>query len=774
MTASSQPDERARDSTGQSNRTGRAAGTPAELYRILIESIRDDAIFLIDLQGFVSTWNPGAERMFGYPSGEIVGRPYSLVLSDADAAGRPGDRLLRTAAKAGTLAEEGWRMRRDGTRFWAQVVITPIGNEAGELTGYAAVTRDHTQRHRDEQLFRAAVNASPSGMVMIDADARITLCNRVLAGMFGYAEGDLIGQPLDMLVPQRYRERHNVLTAAFFFHPGSRQMGAGRELIALHADGHEFPVEIGLNPLQLDDAPHVLASIIDITTRRRTQEQLLEREARWRILMDHASDGINIVNAEGIVQDVNPRMCELLGVAREDIIGHHISEFSIRETAAEATGHMHQLARHSGGGPRRTELRRGDGSSVVVDFSSSAVSLGGEELFVAIGRDMTAHLQLENQLRQAQKMEAVGRLAGGVAHDFNNLLTVISGNIELLRDQFAAGTEHHDMMGEIAQASRRAAELTRQLLAFSRQQMLAPRILNLPDLVHSTERMLRRLIGEDVQLVTRCAQDTAPVRADPGQIEQVILNLAVNSRDAMPDGGTITIETRTLDLHEREVGENATLAGGRWVLLAISDTGTGMSDEVKANIFEPFFTTKDPGKGTGLGLATVYGIVKQSEGFVAVDSEQNHGTTFRVYLPAASVPEFVAQEQTPLTAPGGSERLLLVEDDELVRSLARRALERRGYAVLEAADPDQALAMAAAETQPIELLLTDVIMPGMSGRALAERLTAFRPGVRVLYTSGYTDEAILRLGVLEHGLAFLQKPYTPESLARKVREVLDS
>jgi CheY-like chemotaxis protein len=371
-------------------------------------------------------------------------------------------------------------------------------------------------------------------------------------------------------------------------------------------------------------------------------------------------------------------------------------------------------------------------------------------------------------------MEAVGQLAGGIAHDFNNLLTAIIGNAEFLRDDLPVGDPRQADLQEILDASSGAAGLTRQLLAFSRKQVLEPRVIAVAELVTGIERMLRRLLGEHIDLVKRLDHDTGNVRADPGQIEQVLVNLAVNAADAMPDGGTLILETENVELDGDYTAQHAGVEPGPHVLLAVSDSGVGMSDEVKERLFEPFFTTKEPGRGTGLGLATVYGIVKQSGGSIWVYSEPGEGSTFKIYLPRVLDRE--AEPPAPKIPVGarGTETVLLVEDDRLVRRLSRRALESRGYTVLEADGPSAALALASEHSGTIAALVTDVVMPGMSGRALAERMAEIRPKIKVLYTSGYTADAIARHGVLEPGVWFLQKPYSREALGAKLREVLDS
>ncbi len=459
----------------------------------------------------------------------------------------------------------------------------------------------------------------------------------------------------------------------------------------------------------------------------RAQEQLRQSEARYRTLVDGVRDVIFAL-ARGEPRPVNP--------------------FRIR-------------------------TRKGDYR--VGEFAATPQYREGQLAgILGICRDVTERLSLEQQLRQAQKMEAVGRLAGGVAHDFNNILTAITGYADLLLEDLGTTDRRRDDIAEIRKAAERAAGLTRQLLAFSRQQVMQVRVLDLNDVVADTQNMLGRLLGEDIALVTRLDPALGAVKADPGQLEQVIMNLAVNARDAMPGGGKLTIETANAELDDTYVREHFPARPGSYVMLAVSDTGTGMSDEVQSHLFEPFFTTKEKGKGTGLGLATVYGIVKQSGGYIWVYTEPGHGTTFKIYLPrVAGAPAQRASGPKASPVGAGTETVLLAEDEAAVRAVARHALERQGYTVLEASSGEAALDLAERHSGRIHLLLTDVIMPGMNGRALALRLSELRPDLRVVYMSGYTEEAITRHGVLEPGLTYVQKPFTPEGLARKVREVLD-
>jgi signal transduction histidine kinase len=419
--------------------------------------------------------------------------------------------------------------------------------------------------------------------------------------------------------------------------------------------------------------------------------------------------------------------------------------------------------------------RRKDGKAVTVRQTGRVVrdATGRVESFNVILEDITEHRLLENQLRQAQKMEAIGRLAGGVAHDFNNLLTAIFGYADLLREELPEGSSARQDTEEIRKAAERAAGLTRQLLAFSRQQVLEPVVVNLNDLVEEFDKMLRRLIGEDVALRTAPAPDLGNVRADPGQLQQVLMNLVVNARDAMPTGGELLIETANADLTDAYAELHQPVIPGSYVMLAVSDTGIGMNADTRARIFEPFFTTKEKGRGTGLGLSTVYGIVKQSGGYIWVYSEPGRGTTFKVYLPRVDAPARTAEQPRGTRTLAGTETILLAEDDDMLRPLTKGLLRKLGYVVLQAANAEEALEAAARHDGPIHLLVADVVMPGASGRELARRLADSRPHTKVLYVSGYTDDAIVRHGMLEPGLAFLQKPFTPDTLARKVREVLD-
>jgi PAS domain S-box-containing protein len=510
--------------------------------------------------------------------------------------------------------------------------------------------------------------------------------------------------------------------------------------------------------------------------RTRAEQERQRSEERYRTLVDGVRDVIFALAPDGTVTSLNPAFTAITGWPAAEWLGKPFDQLVHPDDLPLA---LELLGRVLRGEPRPTSelrIRTAAGQHRVAEFAVTAQLKDGRPVeILGIGRDVTERVQLEQQLRQAQKMEAVGRLAGGIAHDFNNILTAITGYADLLLEDLAAGDPRRQDAAEIRKAADRAAGLTRQLLAFSRQQVLQPRALDLNVLVAELEKMLARLLGEDVSLVARLDPALGRVRADPGQLEQVIMNLAVNARDAMPGGGQLTIETANVDLDEAFAREHYPARPGPHVLLAVTDTGIGMSAEVQAHLFEPFFTTKEKGKGTGLGLATVYGIVKQSGGFIWVYSEVGRGSTFKIYLPRVDEPaEPLAQAATAAAVPGGRETILLAEDEPPVRAVARQVLERQGYTVLEAPSAEAALDLAERYSGTIHLLLTDVVMPGMSGRDLAVRLAALRPGTRVVYMSGYADNAIIRHGMLEPDVAYVQKPFTPDAIARKVREVLDA
>src|SRR6266540_2187237 len=518
----------------------------------------------------------------------------------------------------------------------------------------------------------------------------------------------------------------------------------------------------------------VSAQVAMAIERKRTEEQLHESERKYRLLFETNPEPMFVYDFETLrILAVNGAAVARYGHTEAEFLQLTLRDIRPPEEQARLD---EELARRPDDGAARAGVRHWtkQGKRFDVDLVARPLEFAGRRARLVLARDVSAQRQLEAQLRQSQKMEAVGQLAGGIAHDFNNLLTAILGSTQLLLHNTSPGDPRREDAEEIRHAGLRAAELTRQLLAFSRRQVLAPKVLDLNAVVANMDRMLRRLLGEDIELATALDPAAGAVNADPGQLEQVLLNLAVNARDASPGGGRLSMGTPRVTREEEHFGRRHGMPGGDYGCLAVADSGVGMDETTQAHLFEPFFTTKEVGKGTGLGLATVYGIVKQSGGYIWVYSEAGHGTTVKVYLPRVpGVAEAPAPVVEPQPARGGDETVLLVEDSAPVRTLARRSLEARGYRVLDAADGPSALDLAARHGSGIDILVTDVVMPGMSGRELAERLAPERPSMKVLYTTGYTDDAMVRQGVLNAGVAFLQKPFVPDSLARKVREVLD-
>ncbi len=531
-----------------------------------------------------------------------------------------------------------------------------------------------------------------------------------------------------------------------------------------------------LEGADLSNASPDLASVLtkSITFFEEVEQKLVKNEQLIFAIFEGSLDGFVLTSSEYRFVDVNAAAADIYGLPKEDLIGRSGSDFAVPGYDVAKTRHT-----FSGAGQLVGEfpLRRPNGEERLLEFAARANILPG--LNFSVIRDVTERKRLEGQLRQAQKMDAVGALAGGVAHDFNNLLSVIIGCTDLTIAELKREDPIRAELEEVSRAGKRAAELTRQLLAFSRKQILEPQVIDLNSVVTNIETMLRRILGEHIVLTVLPDRTIWPVLVDPGQLEQVVMNLVVNARDAMADGGTLTIETANVELDEAYAARHVDVRPGPYVMLAVTDTGVGMDKTVLARIFEPFFTTKEEGRGTGLGLATVFGVVRQSGGNIWVYSEPGKGTCFKVYLPrsveeADGTQSTVSPAYPPAATIGGTETVLLVEDEDQVRLVARTILRRNGYNVLEARNGGEAFLMCESYTATIHLLLTDVVMPMMSGRKLAERLSSMRPEMKVLYMSGYTNNSVVHHGVLDAGIAFLQKPLTVDGLLRKVREVLDA
>jgi two-component system, cell cycle sensor histidine kinase and response regulator CckA len=515
----------------------------------------------------------------------------------------------------------------------------------------------------------------------------------------------------------------------------------------------------------------------DITDRKRAEEEMRRSQQKLSIHFEHTPLAVVEWDLEFRVVAWNPSAERIFGYSRQEALGQHASFIVPPPFRQHVAAVWQGLLNQSGGARSANDNITKDGRIISCEwYNTPLVDDSGRVLGAAsLAHDVTERVALEERLRQSQKMEAVGRLAGGVAHDFNNLLTVILGYSQIVAEGVPAGSRLADSTAQIKSAADRASGITRQLLAFSRKQVLSPRVINLNDIMLNLDSLLRRLIGEDIEVLTVPLNDLGSVKADPGQIEQVIMNLALNARDAMPCGGKLTLETSNEQLDESYARGHQPAQPGRYVMLAVSDTGHGMAPETQARIFEPFFTTKEVGKGTGLGLSMVYGIIKQSGGYIWVYSEPDRGTTFKIYLPRVDQPaEATDGENRPKSVQRGTETILLVEDDPQLRQLSSSVLAHCGYKMLVAGSPEEGLAVCKANHRDIRLLITDVVMPRMNGRQLAEQIAQVSPNIKVLYISGYTSNAIVHYGVLDPDLWFLPKPFTLSALMAKVREVLDS
>jgi two-component system, cell cycle sensor histidine kinase and response regulator CckA len=631
-----------------------------------------------------------------------------------------------------------------------------------------------------ENKYRALVDSLPDGVTLTDREGKVVLCNQEAARMHGYENPEAmqgIGAHELIAADERPRAAQNAQRTL------EEGCGTSIEYTLLRKDGSRFPGE--LNAALIRDAEGAPAGFIgttrDITARKLTEHALVVSETRYRRLFEAAQDGILILDAgTGKIVDVNPFLIELTGYSREDFLGQHLWEIGPFKDIAASKASFAALQAKEYVRYEDLPLKTKDGRLIEVEFVSNVYLVDNQNVIQCNVRDVskrkreeTERQKLEEQLRASQKMEAIGSLAGGIAHDFNNLLSVILSYTAFAMAGVPEGNPLKDDLLEVKKAADRAVALTRQLLAFSRKQVLQPVPLDLNQSATGIEKMLRRILGEDIDLVQNLAPDLGLTLADPGQIEQVLMNLVVNARDAMPEGGKLTIETSNVEIDEEYAASHVAVKPGPYVQLAITDMGSGMDGQTKAMLFEPFFTTKE--KGTGLGLSTVYGIVKQSGGNIWVYSELGQGTTFKIYLPR-ELSATAATATTPRTAPKrttGTETVLVVEDEEALRKVARRTLDAAGYTVLMAASGEEALRICAQHAGEIHLLLTDVVMSRMNGRVLAQEVSKTRPTVKVVYMSGYTDDAIVRHGVLNAGVNFLAKPFAAADLARKVREVLD-
>ena len=742
------------------------------------EALRETRDYLEKLLDYASApiivWDPGRkitrfnhafEHLTGYAAGELVGIDLSVLFPEAS-------RVESLQKSAQTTSGEYWEsvdvpiLRKDGAvrlALWNSANI--YGQDGVTLVATIAQGVDITERTRMAEESRMVLRSAMDGFLVVDMQERFLEVNEAYCRLVGYTRDELLA----MRISDIDAGESPAKTAA---HIATIVRAGSDRFLTRHRrkDGAVLDVEISANHLPLSGG-RFFCFLRDVTEQKRAEGALRLQSAA----LNAAANGIVISDRQGTIVWVNPAFTTLTGHSADDAIGKNPREL-VKSGVHDQAFYKRLWDTILAGNVWHGEMtnRRKDGSLYSEDLTITPVKDARGEIthFIAIKRDRTEQKRLQAEFLQAQKMEIVGRLASGIAHDFNNLLTVINGTADLALMNLREDEPLRADFEGIHRAGDRAAALTRQLLAFSRKQIMKFEVLNLSTLLADVQGMLQRMIGEDIDLVVVPAKDVGSVMADRAQIEQVVMNLAVNARDAMPNGGTLTMETRDVELDEAYAAEHPSVQAGPHVLLAISDTGVGMEEATRRQIFEPFFTTKELGKGTGLGLSTVYGIVKQSGGSIWVYSELEKGTAFKIYLPRVEGVEHKFRHAPTVTSAPGTETILIVEDDETVRHLAKRVLQAAGYTVLTASNGADALLLLGTHNGPVHLVLTDMIMPGMSGRDLAAQLEDIRPQAKVLYTSGYTDDAILRHGVLDGVTHFIGKPYTVAELRHKVREVL--
>lgn len=733
------------------------------------------AIVITDLKGTIEWVNDAFTTLTLYSREEAIGKNPRHLLKSGFHKREFYTHIWNTILEGRTWRGDIINRRKDGTIYHEDQMITPLRNQDGEIERFVAIKQDVTAQRQSEQAlaraekeYRRLVNDVNDGIFVMDSKGVYTFANRALAKIHGFEnERDVVGHSvLEFVAPERVNE----LKARFF---GENSVPSGDTIIEplVLPDGRQRFVEVKPVPVVERRKIQGFRGVVrDVDDRVRAERDL---RLSYHIL-SKIDNIVCLFDRAGNVTYVSPSAERLLGYSLDELTGDGfwLRTFSDPATAAEDRAIVIRTA--AGEAKPREPFERmivtRDGSTRYLLITES---LAGEGTVIRVASDITERRRVEDQFRQAQKMEAIGVLAGGVAHDFNNLLTVINGYTELLLARMPPEDPIRPTLTSIQKAGTRASSLTRQLLAFSRKQIIVPRLLDLNAVIRDMEKMLRRIIGEDIQLTAVLRPEVAPIRADAGQIEQVLMNLAVNARDAMPDGGKLTIETQDVFLDSQYVNSHYDVKSGNFTMLAITDTGCGMDAKTRERIFEPFFTTKEQGKGTGLGLSVVDGIVRQSGGHVEVYSEIDVGTTFKVYLPHGEAHNVVAA-----VAPGsetlarGSETILLAEDEEGVRALSKHILEMCGYRVLDAGSGHEAIKIAESFDGPIHLVIADVVMPNMGGHALSIHLKSIRPQTRMLFVSGYTDDTVVRHGILDATFNFLQKPFTPVALSQKVREVL--
>jgi PAS domain S-box-containing protein len=759
-------------------RTEAARDHHAERERLFSAAVEssNDAIITTSLDGTITGWNSAAERLYGYTAAEAVGKNISLIV--------PMERLPEVHDMSRRI---GWgerieqnetiRLRKDGSRIEVSLSISPIKAPSGTIIGISKVARDITEANKTRQVLRQQTEelrrifeTSQDLIMVMDSRGYLVQISPSCETILGYRPEEMIGRSgVDFIHSDHLENSREEMRAA---RRGQRPKIADTR--CFHKDGRE----VWLSWLGTWSEPVKRFFFVgrDMTESRLAQETMRESERLARGIIDTALDAFVQIDEKGVIRAWNAQAEAILGWSRDeafgrnvfDLIGRPDEEGPLRKALQTFLQSGNEVVRE----PRRElRIRRRDGKEITAELSIAALRTRGGFLFNAFVRDLTDKIAAEDRIRQAEKMEAMGQLTGGIAHDFNNILTVITGTIEILADAVRSEPQLAAITRMIDEAAARGADLTQHLLAFARKQPLEPKVTDVNTLIIDTAKLLQRTLGEHVEIESVFGEETCPAIVDPNQLATAILNLALNARDAMPDGGKLIIETGFAMLDDNYAKMHSDVRPGRYAMIAVSDTGTGIPAAILDKVFDPFFTSKGPGKGTGLGLSMVYGFIKQSAGHIMIYSEEGHGTTIKMYLPPATGALPAAEPAPAPAVVGGHERILVVEDDELVRDYVLAQLHSLGYVTLDAANATEALAVAHTG-HAFDLLFTDVIMPGMNGRQLADEISKVRPGLKVLFTSGYTENAIIHHGRLDEGVLLLAKPYRKSDMAIMIRKAL--